>query len=124
LELPDTFYLDESGSGLFSEVGSGSGPNRSGSATLQVSFLSSLSAIMPKVKAKSTVALDDDGCDSGERLAAPRVIGKSKRGARWRSPVLRTIGTRSRPLSWAQLTVFGAADSLISSYVLLKILAP
>jgi hypothetical protein len=32
LELPDTFYLDESGSGLFSEVGSG--PNRSGSATL------------------------------------------------------------------------------------------
>ncbi len=34
--LPDTFYLDESrsGSGLFSEVGSGSGPNRSGSATL------------------------------------------------------------------------------------------
>jgi hypothetical protein len=34
LELPDTFYLDESGSGLLSEVGSGSGPNRSGSATL------------------------------------------------------------------------------------------
>jgi hypothetical protein len=38
LVLPDTFYLDESGSGtgssLFSEVGSGSGPNRSGSATL------------------------------------------------------------------------------------------
>jgi hypothetical protein len=38
LVLPDTFYLDESGSGsgLFSEVGSGSGPNRSGSATLVV----------------------------------------------------------------------------------------
>jgi hypothetical protein len=36
LVLPSTFYLDESGSGsgLFSEVGSGSGPNRSGSATL------------------------------------------------------------------------------------------
>ncbi len=32
LVLPDTFYLDESGFGLFSEVGSG--PNRSGSATL------------------------------------------------------------------------------------------
>ncbi len=27
LVLPDTFYLDESGSGLFSEVGSGSGPD-------------------------------------------------------------------------------------------------
>jgi hypothetical protein len=32
LVLPGTFYLDESGSGLFSEVGSG--PIRSGSATL------------------------------------------------------------------------------------------
>jgi hypothetical protein len=36
LGLPDTFYLDESGSGLFSEVGSGSGPNQSGSATLKL----------------------------------------------------------------------------------------
>jgi hypothetical protein len=68
---------------------------------------------MPKVKAKTknTVGLDDDGCDSGERLAAPRVIGKSKRGARLRSPVLRTIGTRSRPLLRVQSTVFGTGSA-------------
>ncbi len=59
--------------------------------------------------------MDDDGCDSGERLALPRVIGKSKRGARWRSPILRTIGTRSRPLSGVQSTVIGAESAAMGT---------
>jgi hypothetical protein len=51
-------------------------------------------------------------------LAAPRVIGNSKRGARLRSPVLRTIGTRSRPLLVVQSTVFltgSAAMGIVGS---------
>jgi hypothetical protein len=48
-------------------------------------------------------------------LAAPRVIGKSKRGARLKSPVLRTIGTRSRPLLGVQSTVFGAGSAAMGT---------
>ena len=60
---------------------------------------------MPKVKTRHQGTVELDGLVAGRNHAEPGIVGKSARGGQRRSPVLRTIGTRSRPLAGLPLAI-------------------